>query len=77
MLLATSGHFIGHEDIFGPVIKQIIVWIYGTTFAKNEKENGRRVLKVYQLSVMLCLVPFMQQSELCTDVLLKIDYILF
>ncbi len=43
MLLATSGLFIGHEDIFGPVIKQIIVWIYGTTFAKNEKEKSEKV----------------------------------
>lgn len=46
---------------------------------KKEKKNGngRRVLKVYQLSEMLRLVPFMLQSVPCSDVLLKIDYILF
>ena len=44
---------------------------------KKKNGNGRRVLKVYQLSEMLRLVPFMLQSVPCSDVLLKIDYILF
>lgn len=46
--------------------------MYFTIPKMKKRGNGRNVLKVYQPTVgIMCLVPFMLHSELCTDVTLK------